>query len=240
MSVKLFNISIDNISFNDAFIKATSLFNENKVSQIVTINPEMIEFAKKNNEFLNIVNDADLVIPDGIGVKIALLINNIKTDRIPGIEFAEKLIEYSNNNNLPVAIIGAKQENLTLAIEKLKEKYKNLNIIYSHDGYFQDNQRIYDKLAEFSPKLVLVALGSPKQEYFIHNAKNALNSGLMIGIGGSIDVWSGNVKRAPKIFQKLGLEWFYRTIKQPERLKRIFPALPLFIIRTIIDKYKKI
>ena len=79
-------------------------------------------------------------------------------------------------------------------------------------------------------------MGSPRQEQFIYNAKKILNPALMVGIGGSLDVWSGNVKRAPKIFQKLGLEWLYRTVSEPKRLKRIFPALPLFLLKVITYK----
>ena len=82
-------------------------------------------------------------------------------------------------------------------------------------------------------------MGSPRQEEFIYNAKNVLNSGLMIGIGGSLDVWSNSIKRAPKIMQNLGLEWLYRTIIQPSRFKRIFPTLPMFIIKALNYKFSK-
>ena len=89
------------------------------------------------------------------------------------------------------------------------------------------------------PNLVLVALGSPKQEFFIYNAKKQLNPCLMVGIGGSLDVWSGNVKRAPKFFRIIGMEWLYRTITQPNRIKRIFPALPLFLLKVFMNKEDK-
>ncbi len=105
--------------------------------------------------------------------------------------------------------------------------------MYYHNGYFDNDEMIYNELKQHSPKLILAALGSPRQEKFIYSAKSKLNPALMIGIGGSLDVWSGAVKRAPKIFQKLGLEWLYRTACQPSRLKRIFPALPLFLIRVL-------
>ena len=105
--------------------------------------------------------------------------------------------------------------------------------------YFENNSEIINELKEKSPKLLLVAMGAPKQEEFIYEAKNVLPSTLMIGIGGSFDVWAGNVKRAPKIWQKLGLEWLYRTIKQPERFKRIFPTLPIFICSIIEEQYLK-
>ena len=113
-----------------------------------------------------------------------------------------------------------------------------MNIVYYHNGYFSDDNEIYGELKKSSPKLILVALGSPKQEKFIYGAKKILNPALMVGIGGSLDVWSGTVKRAPKIFQKLGIEWLYRTVTQPSRFKRIFPALPLFLIKVLSYKDK--
>ena len=159
--------------------------------------------------------------------------------RIPGIDFAKKLLQESAINNIPVAIIGAKEDTIRKAIENLQKEINGLNIVYYHNGYFQNDDDIYNELKIKSPKLILVAMGSPRQEKFIYNAKKTLNSGLMIGIGGSLDVWSGNIKRAPKFIQKLGLEWLYRTLTQPSRIKRIFPTLPLFIIKAFNYKYSK-
>jgi N-acetylglucosaminyldiphosphoundecaprenol N-acetyl-beta-D-mannosaminyltransferase len=144
-----------------------------------------------------------------------------------------------NNENIPVAIVGAKEEIISRAVENLKKELPQLNIVYSHNGYFDNDEEIYNGLKNANPRLVLVAMGSPRQEQFIYNAKKVLNPCLMVGIGGSLDVWSGNIKRAPKLFQKLGLEWLYRTITQPSRFKRIFPTLPLFILKAIKYKYTK-
>ena len=187
----------------------------------------------------NIIKEAEMVIPDGIGVKIALQINGTKVSRIPGVDFAKRLLEESAINNIPVAIIGAKEDIIKKAVENLCNEINGLNIVYYHDGYFNNDEEIYSELNLKSPKLILVALGSPKQERFIYNAKKVLKPALMIGIGGSLDVWSGCVKRAPILFQKLGLEWLYRTITQPTRFKRIFPTLPLFIIKAISYKFQK-
>ena len=112
----------------------------------------------------------------------------------------------------------------------------DLKIVYTHNGFFENADEIYEELKTVSPSLVLVALGSPKQENFISEAKTKLKNGLLIGVGGSFDVWSGEIKRAPIIFQKLGLEWLYRTITQPKRFKRIFPALPLFLIKVLKER----
>lgn len=239
MSVELLGFNIDTYSFEEAVNKARELIDGQKVSQVVTINPEMFEYAPKDNNFANIVKEAEMVIPDGVGVKIALKLNGHNVARIPGIDFAYKLLEEAAINNIPVAIVGAKEEVITEAVKKLTEKINGLNIVYYHNGYFSNDKEIYNELNNKCPKLILVAMGSPRQEQFIYNAKKVLKPALMVGIGGSLDVWSGTVKRAPRIFQLLGLEWLYRTATQPERIKRIFPTLPLFILKAIRGKYVK-
>lgn len=239
MSTELFGLNIDTLNFEEAIVRARTLIDGQKVSQVVTINPEMFAQASRDLEFANIIKEAELVIPDGIGVKIALKINGTNVDRIPGVDFARKLLEEAALNNIPVAIIGAKEEVINKAIANLQNEINGLNIVYSHNGYFDNDEKIYEDLNSKSPKLILVAMGSPRQEQFIYNAKKVLKPGLMIGIGGSLDVWSGSVKRAPKIFQKLGLEWLYRTATQPSRIKRIFPSLPIFIIKAINYKFSK-
>ena len=239
MTVELFGFNIDEYSFDEAINEGKALIDGNKVSQVVTINPEMLEHASKDVEFANIIKEAEMVIPDGVGVKIALKINGHNVARIPGIDFARKLLEESAISNIPVAIIGAKEEVIVKAIENLQKEILGLNIVYYHNGYFDNNNDIYSELVAKSPKLILVAMGAPRQEEFIYNAKQVLNPALMVGIGGSLDVWSGLVKRAPKIFQILGLEWLYRTITQPERFKRVFPALPIFLVKAFNYRFSK-
>lgn len=239
MSSELFGYNIDTYTFNEAVSKAKVLIDGNTVSQIITINPEMFEYASKDVEFSNIIKEAEMVIPEGIGVQVALKINGTNTNRIPGIDFAKKLLEEAAVNNIPVALIGAKEEIISKAVENLSKEINGLNIVYYHNGYFNNETEIFEELNTKSAKLILVAMGAPKQEKFIYNAKKTLKPALMIGIGGSLDVWSGSIKRAPRIFQKLGLEWFYRTITQPSRIKRIFPTLPLFLIKAINYKFSK-
>ena len=140
---------------------------------------------------------------------------------------------------IPYFVLGAKEEIITKAIEKLQAEISGLNIVYYHNGYFNNDNEIYEEINAKSPKLILVAMGSPRQEQFIYNAKKVLKPSLMIGIGGSLDVWSGSIKRAPLLFQKLGIEWLYRTITQPSRIKRIFPTLPLFIIKAFNHRFLK-
>lgn len=233
---KLLGFEIDTFDFKSAVNHVKGLIESKTGGQIVTINPEMIEFGLKNPEFAHILKNADLVIPDGVGIKIGLKIKGVNAQRIAGIEFSHKLIEECDKNNFSIALVGAKPHVIEKAAESLKKEFENLNIIYMQDGYFKDNERVFAELKEKSPQLILVALGSPKQEEFIYNLRKDLPQSVMIGVGGSFDVWSGEVERAPEIWQKLCLEWLYRTLKQPERFKRIFPNLPMFIFKVIFSK----
>jgi len=239
-TVKLLGFNIDTFDQEDAIKSAVTYAMElidNKLGgQIVTINPEMIEYALKNPDFADILKNAELVIPDGVGVKIGLKIKGHNVKRIAGIEFSHKLIEECAKNNIPIALIGAKPQVIQKAAEKLKSENKDLNIVYQQDGYFSDKEKVIADLSAKQPQFVLVALGSPRQEEFIKKAKKVLPHAVMIGVGGSFDVWSGEVQRAPVIYQKLGIEWVYRTIKEPWRLKRIFPTLPKFLLRVLFSK----
>ena len=225
--VKLQGFNIDTFTFDEALQYAEK-------GQVVTINPEMILSAKSNPDFAEIINSAELVIPDGIGVQLGLKILGHNVRRIAGIEFGRKLIDKFASQ--PTAFVGAKPEIIQKAVENLKKEVPNLNAVYVQDGYFKDDDRVLDELTAANPKLVLVALGSPKQEIFISKAKKLLPNALFIGLGGSFDVWSGVVERAPEIWQKLGLEWLYRMVKEPKRFKRIFPTLPLFVLKVFKEK----
>ncbi|CCY24042.1 n-acetylglucosaminyldiphosphoundecaprenol N-acetyl-beta-D-mannosaminyltransferase [Brachyspira sp. CAG:484] len=229
-TVKLQGFSIDTFTFDDALEYAA-----NNSGQIVTINPEMIQTASKNQIFADIINNAELVVPDGIGVEIGLKILGHKVRRIAGIELGRALIDRLAGE--PVAFIGAKPEIIEKAVDNLKKEVSNLNPVYVQDGYFKDDERVLDELTRKHPRLVLVALGSPKQEFFINEAKKRLPDAVFIGLGGSFDVWSGVVQRAPEVYQKMGLEWLYRTVKEPQRFKRIFPTLPLFILKVVKEKF---
>ena len=226
--VKLQGFNIDTFTFDEALQYAEK-------GQVVTINPEMILSPKSNPDFAEIINSAELVIPDGIGVQLGLKILGHNVRRIAGIEFGRKLIDKFASQ--PTAFVGAKPEIIQKAVENLKKEVPNLDAVYVQDGYFKDDDRVLDELTAANPKLVLVALGSPKQEIFISKAKNLLPNALFIGLGGSFDVWSGVVERAPEIWQKLGLEWLYRTVKEPKRFKRIFPTLPLFVLKVFKEKF---
>lgn len=232
--VKILGYEVDSFTFEEAVEYAFS-----NSGQIVTINPEMITYAQKDTQFSEVIKSADLIVPDGIGVEIGLKILGKNVRRIPGIELGKALIQKFSEEGKHVAMIGAKPEVIGLAVKNLKAEIENLNIVYSCDGYFTDDQQIINSVVKAEPDLILVALGSPKQEFFISRLKNLLPNATMIGLGGSFDVWAGVVERAPKVWQKLGLEWLYRTINDPKRFKRIFPTLPLFILKVLKERLLK-
>lgn len=229
--VKLQGLPVDTFSFKEALAFASGIY-----GQIITINPEMIAYAKNHTDFAQIITDADLIIPDGIGVEIGLKILGYKIRRIAGIEFAKELIAVFTKRNKTIALVGAKPEIIQKTVEYLKKTFPDMNIVFMRDGYFEDEKKVIDEITALKPDLILTALGSPKQEIFNSQIKKALPQTLSIGVGGSFDVWSGTVKRAPVILQKCGLEWLYRTIREPARFKRIFPALPLFILSVIGER----
>lgn len=231
-TVKLQGFNVDTFDFETAVKYADSIS-----GQVITINPEMINNARKNSDFADIINSAELVIPDGIGVEIGLKILGNSVRRIAGIEFAHKMLEVCAKEGKSVAFVGAKPEIIEKAAENIKNEFENINIVYVQDGYFKDDKRVMNDLKNLQPRLILCALGSPKQEEFIAKSKTMLPDSLFIGVGGSFDVWSGVVQRAPEIYQKLGLEWLYRTVKEPQRFKRIFPTLPLFVLNVLREKF---
>ncbi len=234
-TAKIQGFNVNLLKYDEAlnFVK-TSLDNGENI-QIVTINPEMIEAAKKNPDFANVLKYAELVVPDGVGIKIALKLKGINQEQIRGVDFAQSLIELADKNGYKLALIGAKPEVNAKLVEVLKAKYPNLNIVYSHDGYFQNEDLIIEEIKKTGANLVFTALGAPKQEFFNDKLKTSLQGVASIGLGGTFDVMAGCVKLAPPVYRKLGLEWLYRTIKQPERIKRIFPTLPLFLFHSIME-----
>ena len=234
---KILGFGVDLMSFSEALEFTMNRLRAGQGFQVVTINPEMIEIAKKNPDFASVLNNAELVIPDGVGIKLALKIKGINQENIPGIEYSKKLIGLCAQNGLPVALLGAKEEIVQKAKQNLLKEFENFNIVYTRNGYFskEDEESIKNDMTAAAPKAVFVALGAPKQEFMIQELKKSMPDAVFVGVGGSFDVWSGVVKRAPEIYRKLGLEWLYRTLKEPERFKRIFPALPLFLIRVIIE-----
>jgi N-acetylglucosaminyldiphosphoundecaprenol N-acetyl-beta-D-mannosaminyltransferase len=208
-------------------------------SHVVTMNAEMVIQAKNNHDFHEVLNKADLVVPDGSGVILYLTLNGIKQTRFAGIELAQSLLRYaeSEGENCPVFFYGGKPEVVVKAVEKWQRELPNLTIAGYQHGYINEEEHsaLINQLQQLQPKIILVAIGAPKQEFWINQHKSLCSAAIWVGVGGSFDVWSGTKTRAPKFIQKIHLEWLYRLAQEPKRWKRIF-ALPKFMILTLMEK----
>lgn len=239
VAVKIFGVRFDNVNADEANRKFISLLESERLRTIYTPNTEMIMKAQDDPEFKSILNEGDLVVPDGIGVVLASKIHHLGlTERVPGIELMAMMLEYCNRAGKSIYLFGGKPEVADLAAVKIKEQYPNIIISGTRDGYYDESQehKILDDINEKKPDILFVALGAPKQEKWIHKYKKTINASVAMGVGGSLDVWAGTVKRAPKFFQKTGLEWFYRLLKQPTRVMRMM-SLPQFMIKVILTKH---
>lgn len=240
MKTDIFGVLFDNYTIDEAVEKAINSLNEDKPFVIATPNPEIVDVARKDKEYKDILNSCDIVTPDGIGIVYAskILKGNIK-ERAAGFDIVCGIISEINRKNGSVFLFGSKPGVAESAAENLKEKYPDLEIKGCRNGYFKDDSEIIKAIQDSSPDLLLVCLGAPKQEKWIFKNKDILNAKILVGAGGTLDVLAGNVKRAPDLFIKLGLEWFYRLIKEPKRIGRMM-KLPLFLVDVIVKKGKDI
>lgn len=204
-----------------------------KKSFIVAINPEKIMKSQEDEELRKLLNSADYQIPDGIGVILASKLKGGQVkSRVTGIDMMLKLCQTAATQGKRIFLYGGKPGVPEAAKSKLEEQFRGIQIVGTLHGYEKDEQVILDTINKYNPEIIFVALGSPAQEYWIVNHMNKVTPYVFQGVGGSYDVISGNLKRAPELFQTLGLEWFYRLVKEPWRWKRQL-ILPKFLLKTL-------
>lgn len=222
------------VSLQEAVTIAMEKIRSGQKGYVVTPNPEIVDICQKDAEMMSIVNRATLVLPDGIGIIYAAKILGEKLKgKVAGIEFAEHLVCAMAKNKMRLFLLGAKPGIAQKAGEKLCEKYPGLVLAGCHDGYFKNDEEVIDAINDCGgADVVFVCLGAPKQEKFIASHIDEIEGTLFCGLGGSLDVFSGETKRAPDIFIKLGLEWFHRLLKQPSRIGRMM-KLPKFLFAVI-------
>lgn len=211
---------------------------------VYTPNSEIVQLCIEQNEYYDLINSADLIIPDGIGViKASRILSTPLKEKVAGIELGERTLAIAANKGYSIYFLGAKPGVAELAAQKMREKYPALTVAGVHDGYFkkegEENEAVLTEIRAAAPDVLYVCLGVPAQEKWIAANRADLSPvKLCLALGGSLDVWAGNVKRAPKIFIKLGLEWFYRLCCEPRRIGRMM-KLPKFLFGTYADKRRK-
>ena len=178
-----------------------------------------------------------MIIPDGSGVILAskILGTPLKKGKVAGVDLGWNLIKAAAEKGYGLYMLGGKPGVAEKAAANLKEMYPSLKISGYADGYFKDDETVIEKINESGADILFVALGVPKQELWMSKNRDKLKVRLMAGLGGSVDIYAGEAKRAPKIFIKLGLEWLYRLLREPKRIGRMM-KLPKFVFGTIFAK----
>ena len=228
--IDVLGVEFDDLTMDEAVERALGLIEERRAAYACTPNPEIVMAARENASLAAALKDAALVLADGVGItKAAQMLRTPLKGRVPGIDFAQALMARLAERGGSVYLFGAKPGVAEAAAEKLRGDCPGIVIAGTSDGYFTDDKPITDKNNAASSDFVTVCLGSPKQELWMAEHAGRISCGLMAGLGGSLDVLAGNVQRAPETWRRLGLEWLYRVIKEPKRIKRV-AKLPLFVL----------
>ena len=230
IKANVLGVKIHAISMKQAVGMLKSYLKTNQLKQVVTPNPEIIMKARKDKRLKAIINRADLVVPDGIGVVFA---SKLIKERVAGIDLIINF--FKTGIPIKVYLLGAEPNIAEKAALNISKKYLNVEIVGTYHGFFSSFEidEILQDIERNNPDLLLVGLGSPRQEEWIFCKKPKAK--IAIGCGGAINVFAGEVKRAPKIFIKLNLEWFYRVIKEPVRLKRLL-VMPNFLLLILLRR----
>ena len=235
MKTEILDVKIDNDSLPDVIKKIEEFVFDKKQHYIVTPNPEFLVLAKKDEEFKNILNKADIAVADGFGLALASrFLYGKKLQRTTGNDLMMEICCFAQNYSRSIFLFGGKQGIAKMAGEKLQKLFPKISIAGVLDGVEISNAKnigreVINTIEFAKPDILFVALGQGKQEKFIHNNLSLLPSvKLAIGVGGAFDFLAGAQKRAPIFMQKIGLEWLYRLIREPRRWKRIFNAVMVF------------
>ena len=238
MKIEVLGVAFDNVTMEQAAELGGKMLQEDRFHYVVTPNPEFILAAEKDESFRTVINAADLVIPDGIGVIYsAKILGTPLAERVPGIEFSAKMLEKLNEMGGRLFLLGAKPGVAEKAGENICAQYPNLVLCGTQDGYFKDEEDVILKVAAARPDLLFVCLGAPKQEKWMARWGKHTGAKMAIGLGGCLDVYAGNVERAPEAWQKAGMEWAYRLKKEPKRITRM-AKLPLVLFKSAGQRVK--
>ena len=232
-------IPFDNVTMKEALALVKSRLAAGERTVVFTPNSEIVQAAIEDEEYLRTVNFADVILPDGIGVvKAAKILGTPLKEKVPGVELGEKLFESLKDNSF--YILGGKPGVAEDAAKNMSEKY-GAKFAGCRDGYFEksgaESDAVIEQINSSGADILYVCIGFPAQERWLEaNFSNLENVKLALALGGSVDVWAGRVRRAPKLFIKLGVEWLWRLIRQPSRLGRMM-KLPKFYLG--MKRYKK-
>ncbi|MTI85749.1 MAG: WecB/TagA/CpsF family glycosyltransferase [Firmicutes bacterium] len=229
MKVELLGAKIDALNMQETENMVAGMVSRGREGQVITLNPEYLYQAQYEPGLLDVANSAGVVTPDGEGIVWACKTSGHPVpERVTGIDLMLRLVRRAAAEGWKVFLLGASPGVADAAAKKLSERFSGLQVVGTHHGYFKDDKdkEVLDRIIAAGPDLLFVALGAPRQELWIHRYLQQLNC-VAMGVGGSFDVISGHVQRAPLWTQRLKIEWFYRLVKEPTRWRRMM-VLPKF------------
>ncbi len=242
---RILDIPVDLVDYESALGMFRVFMERPGCDMIVTPNSEIVVNATKDPALKELIEHASLIIPDGIGLVKAAKIKHLPLhERVTGVDFLTVILGELEKTGKSIFLLGSKPANeerasvADMAGQAMLKRFPKLKIAGTNDGYFKaaDEAQLVAKINESGADFLCVALGSPKQEKFIYeHAAEFTSVKAAIGVGGTLDVWAGTVKRAPEFWQNHGLEWLYRFIKEPVRFKRVL-QLPVFMLKVMFNK----
>ena len=238
--IDILGVGVNSLTMNEAIEQIETFFEQRKPTLIATANAEMLMRATHDKELKNILNSAELVVPDGAGtVWAAHYLGHDMPERVAGYDLAQELMRRAPEKNRRIYFFGSAPGVADKAKIKAEELYPGIQIVGTRNGFFTeaDEPQIISNIKTAQPDLLLVALGVPKQEKWLAKYKDELNVPVSIGVGGTFDVMAGVMKRAPKWMQRAKLEWLFRAMLQPKRAGRLI-ALPKFVLKVHSSKQK--
>ena len=237
MKTDILGLKFDNVTMAEAIRIGEAFLDGDKPAVVVTPNAEIGYDASNDPNYRALLNQADLMLPDGAGVILAAKLRKTPLkEKVAGIDFARNMLSVFARRGTKLYLLGSKPGVAEQAAEKMKEIAPGLNICGCADGYFKDERPVIEKINAAGAEALFVCLGAPKQEKFMLAHRNELPTvRLMAGLGGSLDGFAGNVKRAPDWMIKCQLEWFYRLCKEPKRIGRMM-RLPKYVVKAIGNK----
>lgn len=238
MKIDVMGLKFDSMTMDEALSRAEALLRGDKAAYVVTPNAEIAYEALHDGQLREMLNGANLMLPDGAGVVLAskLLRTPVK-QKVAGVDFAAGLLGILERNGQSLYLLGGKTGIGELAAQKMLEAHPQLRIAGIADGYFQDEAPVIAKINASGADALFVCLGAPKQERFMVQHQQELHVHLMAGLGGSLDAFAGTVQRAPAWMIRLNLEWLYRLIREPKRFRRML-RLPKYLWAVMLKRIR--
>ena len=236
--LNILGINVDKVTKREALERFAGFMNGDGQNLIVTPNPEIILDAEKDPQITALINNAAMAIPDGMSLVIASKqLGQPLEERVTGIDFTHAALEWCAANGKTVYFFGSKPGVAEKAAENMMAEIPGLKIVGARDGYFkaEEEEDIARSIGETGAEFLCLALGAPKQEKFADKYRALLKYKAAIGIGGSLDVWSGTLQRAPEFYCRHNIEWLYRLIQEPKRFKRM-ARIPMLFIKVMFSK----